>query len=76
MRLISQAAKETIVKKALNRGTVKLRDIAIQNNVSYPSITKWIRQYKNNELKLLLLFFQVHPAQNQLNCSILLQQHH
>jgi transposase-like protein len=56
MRLISQARKEAIVKKALNRGSVQLRDIAIQNNVSYPSITKWVRQYKNNELKTTTVF--------------------
>jgi transposase-like protein len=57
MKLISQEKKEAIVKKALNRGTVPLRDVAIQNNVSYPSITKWVRQYKNNELKTTTTVF-------------------
>jgi len=57
MRLISQATKETIVKKALNRGNTSLHDIAKENNVSYPSITKWIRQYKNNELKTTTTVF-------------------
>jgi transposase len=51
MRLISQAIKEAIVKKALNHGAVSLHEIATQNNVSYSSIIKWLRQYKNNELK-------------------------
>jgi len=57
MRLISRAIKEAIVKKALNRGTVSLHEIAAQNNVSYSSVIKWLRQYKNNELKTTTTVF-------------------
>lgn len=46
MRLISEATKEAIVKKALGQKGVYLEEIAKQNNVGFSSLKKWMKEYK------------------------------
>jgi transposase-like protein len=53
MKVISQATKETIVKKALSQPDVQLKIIAKRNNIGYSSLTKWLKQYRNGQFNQL-----------------------
>lgn len=52
MKYISQATKETLVRKALSQPHVKLKEFAKLNNIGYSSLTKWIKQQKTTTTKL------------------------
>ena len=46
MRNISIEAKETILKKALNRGNKSIESVALSNGVSKSALNSWLRQYR------------------------------
>lgn len=46
MKQLSPDAKMAIIKKAMNRGTTKIADIAALNNIGTSTLNKWIQSYK------------------------------
>ena len=49
MSYLSTKAKESIILKALTRGTATLESIAKKNNIGLSTLETWIRCYKNGE---------------------------
>ncbi len=50
MKSLTEAAKKTIVEKALNRKDQTLTEIAKLNNVAISSLARWIKQYKGESV--------------------------
>ncbi len=46
-RMHTQGFKEQAVQKAFARGDKKLKAIAIELNIGYSTLQKWIREYKS-----------------------------
>ena len=45
---LSEEAKKSIVEKALNKQGKGLAELAIQHNIGYSSLQRWILKYKNS----------------------------
>lgn len=50
MTQIAQEIKEVIIKKALGKKGVELRELAAKYNIGYSSLSKWLRKYRNTEI--------------------------
>lgn len=48
MSKISSKTKESILLKAMNRGSASLDTIAKSSNISRSTLNKWLRNYRNN----------------------------
>ena len=49
---LSPDAKAAIIKRAINRGSAKIADIAASNNISKSTLHKWIRDYKKGKVPI------------------------
>jgi transposase len=50
MRRISDAVKESIIKKAIGKKGAMIEAIAKENNVGFSSIKKWMKEYQFEQL--------------------------